>query len=354
MSIPEPTCHRTDVRRGPRVLARHSRVGPSQASTRAAGSSSFSTRTRPAPFASRPPRPLASPRPGRNAKKLAVDVRSGELRRALEGQAGRRRGGLPQHLREPRAGRREVRAHARAISAAGGRTSSRSSDGSRSSRCARSTSPAFSRISGGLVSPAGQRRASTCCSGRSSAHAMTRGLIGESPLKRLSKSERPTGKSKTKARTLTDVECGKLIARAPEGWRPMVAVDAGTGRGSPSCSGCGGKTSTSRRGCCTFACSSQSQPARSRRASCRSRRVRLLPPRLPRDRVVRPEATRPRCSRRETPSPSRSSSRRGMAGRFHSGMLAARLGARGTPLASTLRAPSRCRGMTFGTRRSHG
>jgi integrase len=58
---------------------------------------------------------------------------------------------------------------------------------------------------------------------------MTRGLIAESPLKRLSRAERPKGKSKTKPRTLTDEECGKLIEQAPGDWTVMVAVAASTG-----------------------------------------------------------------------------------------------------------------------------
>jgi integrase len=60
-------------------------------------------------------------------------------------------------------------------------------------------------------------------------HAMSRGLLAESPLKRMSKAERPSGKSKTQARTLTDAECGKLIGKAPGEWRTMVADAAGTG-----------------------------------------------------------------------------------------------------------------------------
>jgi integrase len=60
-------------------------------------------------------------------------------------------------------------------------------------------------------------------------HAMTRGLIAESPLKRLSRAERPTGKAKTKPRTLTDEECGKLIASASGLWRVMLSVAVGTG-----------------------------------------------------------------------------------------------------------------------------
>jgi integrase len=60
-------------------------------------------------------------------------------------------------------------------------------------------------------------------------HAMTRGLISESPLKRVSKSERPSGKAKTQPRTLTNDECAKLITKASERWRPLIATAVFTG-----------------------------------------------------------------------------------------------------------------------------
>lgn len=60
-------------------------------------------------------------------------------------------------------------------------------------------------------------------------HAMTRGLISESPLKRLAKSERPQGRPRSQPRTLTDDECARLIASAAPGWRTMIAVAASTG-----------------------------------------------------------------------------------------------------------------------------
>ncbi len=60
-------------------------------------------------------------------------------------------------------------------------------------------------------------------------HAMTRGLLMESPLKRLAKTERPRGKAQTQARTLTDEECGKLISAAPGLWAVMIALAASTG-----------------------------------------------------------------------------------------------------------------------------
>jgi integrase len=60
-------------------------------------------------------------------------------------------------------------------------------------------------------------------------HAQTRGLIVESPLRRVSKAERPTGKAKTKPRTLTDSECAQLVSNTSERWRTMAAVAVGTG-----------------------------------------------------------------------------------------------------------------------------
>jgi integrase len=60
-------------------------------------------------------------------------------------------------------------------------------------------------------------------------HAQARGLIAESPLKRLAKSERPSGKARSKPRTLTDEECGKLIEGASGVWRVMTAVACATG-----------------------------------------------------------------------------------------------------------------------------
>src|SRR5512133_44014 len=56
------------------------------------------------------------------------------------------------------------------------------------------------------------------------AHAMTRGVIAESPLRRIAKSERPSGKSKSKPRTLTDAECAKLIQAAGNRWRPLIST----------------------------------------------------------------------------------------------------------------------------------
>jgi integrase len=60
-------------------------------------------------------------------------------------------------------------------------------------------------------------------------HAMARGLVSESPLKKLTKTERPTGKAATKARTLSDDECKRLIEASVGEWKCMVTVAAITG-----------------------------------------------------------------------------------------------------------------------------
>jgi integrase len=59
--------------------------------------------------------------------------------------------------------------------------------------------------------------------------AMTEGLISESPLRRVPEHVRPSGKSKSKPRTLTDEQCGQLIAAASERWRPLIATASLTG-----------------------------------------------------------------------------------------------------------------------------
>jgi integrase len=61
------------------------------------------------------------------------------------------------------------------------------------------------------------------------AHAMARGLLLESPLKRLAKSELPRGKAQTKARTLEHAECEELIDKALGVWRVMIATACFTG-----------------------------------------------------------------------------------------------------------------------------
>lgn len=60
-------------------------------------------------------------------------------------------------------------------------------------------------------------------------HAVTRGLIVETPLKRLSPAERPKRRPKTKARRLTDQECSDLIAMALPSTRVLIALYAFTG-----------------------------------------------------------------------------------------------------------------------------
>lgn len=60
-------------------------------------------------------------------------------------------------------------------------------------------------------------------------HAMTRGLIVESPLKRLSKTETPKGKSEREHRRLTDEECQALIAATTPTYRPLIATAVFTG-----------------------------------------------------------------------------------------------------------------------------
>jgi integrase len=55
------------------------------------------------------------------------------------------------------------------------------------------------------------------------------GLLIDSPLKRLGKAERPKAKSATKARTLTNDECARLIAATSEHWRSMVTTAVFTG-----------------------------------------------------------------------------------------------------------------------------
>jgi integrase len=59
-------------------------------------------------------------------------------------------------------------------------------------------------------------------------HAQSRGIIIEPPLKRLSKTEKPKGKAKSKPRCLTDEACGSLIVASVNGWKPMVATAVGT------------------------------------------------------------------------------------------------------------------------------
>jgi len=60
-------------------------------------------------------------------------------------------------------------------------------------------------------------------------HALTRSLINESPLKRLAKTERPSGKSKSSPRRLTGDECAALISATSPTYRPFIATALFTG-----------------------------------------------------------------------------------------------------------------------------
>jgi integrase len=60
-------------------------------------------------------------------------------------------------------------------------------------------------------------------------HAVTRGILVETPCKRLSKTERPRQRSSNPARRLSDEECSKLIVRALPGTRDLIAFYAYTG-----------------------------------------------------------------------------------------------------------------------------
>lgn len=60
-------------------------------------------------------------------------------------------------------------------------------------------------------------------------HAVTRGLINESPLRRLSRTERPVGRNQTRARVLTEDEIQLLVEATPTGYRALVATGAYSG-----------------------------------------------------------------------------------------------------------------------------
>lgn len=60
-------------------------------------------------------------------------------------------------------------------------------------------------------------------------HALTRGLLAETPLKRISKTERPQARNKSEARRLSDEECSKLIDHALPGTRALIATAVFTG-----------------------------------------------------------------------------------------------------------------------------
>lgn len=60
-------------------------------------------------------------------------------------------------------------------------------------------------------------------------HAVSRSLINDTPLKRLSRSERPSPKNASKARVLTDGEIDSLLHHALPGYRALLATAAFTG-----------------------------------------------------------------------------------------------------------------------------
>lgn len=60
-------------------------------------------------------------------------------------------------------------------------------------------------------------------------HAITRGVINDSPLRRLSRTERPSGRNQTRARVLTTDEIARLIEATPAAYRALIATAAYTG-----------------------------------------------------------------------------------------------------------------------------
>jgi integrase len=60
-------------------------------------------------------------------------------------------------------------------------------------------------------------------------HALTRGLVAETPLKRISKTERPQARNKREARRLSDEECSNLIEHALPSTRTLIATAVFTG-----------------------------------------------------------------------------------------------------------------------------
>jgi integrase len=55
-------------------------------------------------------------------------------------------------------------------------------------------------------------------------HAMSRGLVAESPLKRLSRAERPKARASSKPRVLSHDEIRRLLDYAIDGYRPLLAT----------------------------------------------------------------------------------------------------------------------------------
>ena len=59
--------------------------------------------------------------------------------------------------------------------------------------------------------------------------AVRRGYIAENPVLRLHHDELPRGRAQSEPRTLTAIEVRKLLAAAPERYRPLLAIAAFTG-----------------------------------------------------------------------------------------------------------------------------
>lgn len=60
-------------------------------------------------------------------------------------------------------------------------------------------------------------------------HGVTRGLLVDTPLRRISKTERPRQRAQSEPRRLSDDECSQLIAHALPTYRVLIAVLAFTG-----------------------------------------------------------------------------------------------------------------------------
>jgi integrase len=60
-------------------------------------------------------------------------------------------------------------------------------------------------------------------------HALARGLISESPLKRVAKADRPIGKTRKQTQALSADECAALLKHASAGWHGLIATAIFTG-----------------------------------------------------------------------------------------------------------------------------
>jgi len=72
-----------------------------------------------------------------------------------------------------------------------------------------------------------------------------RGLIVETPLKRLAKTERPRGRKTNQARVLAHAEIASLLAHALPSYRPLLAAAVFSGMRLSELLGLRGKKSTS-------------------------------------------------------------------------------------------------------------